>query len=61
MTTVGQLETAIRDFIKECKKQSDSEWPCLQCTYEHFCDRLRFPFDILPSEWVIDDANSRTV
>ena len=55
MTTVGQLETAIRDFIEECKKQSDSEWPCLQCPY--FCDRLRFPFDILPSEWVIDDAN----
>lgn len=40
MTTVGQLETAIRDFIEECKKQSDSEWPCLQCPYEHFCDRF---------------------
>lgn len=58
MTTVVQLETAIRDFIEECKKQSDYEWPCLQCPYEHFCDRLRFPFDILLSEWVIDDANS---
>lgn len=61
MTTVEQLETAIRDFIEECKKQSDSEWPCLQCPYEHFCDRLRFPFDILPSEWEVDDANTRTV
>ena len=57
MTNVGQLETAIRDFIEECKKQSDSEWPCLQGPYEYFCDRLSFPFDILPSEWVIDDAN----
>lgn len=55
MTTVGQLEIAIRDWIRECEICMGDVDSCPGCRYEKFCKRFHTLSDDIPDAWIIDE------
>ena len=55
MTTVGQLEIAIRDWMRECEIRMGDVDSCPGCRYEKFCKRFHTLSDDIPDAWIIDE------